>query len=54
MTQLLAAPVLEPLGVAGVVVVVVEAVSVLGLLSVLVVELSLDTSVFFAPPPLLL
>jgi hypothetical protein len=52
MTQLLAAPVLEPLGVAGVV--VVEAVSVLGLLSVLVVELSLDTSVFFAPPPLLL
>jgi hypothetical protein len=59
MAQLLAAPVLEdPLGVLGVVdvlVVVLAAASVLGLLSVAVDGvLSLELSLFFAPPPLLL
>jgi hypothetical protein len=58
MAQLLAAPVLEdPLGVLGVVdvlVVVLAAVSALGLLSVAVDVVSLELSLFFAPPPLLL
>jgi hypothetical protein len=55
MTQLLAAPVLGVLGVVDALVVVLAAVSVLGLLSLEVeAALSPELSLFFVAPPLLL